>query len=670
VIITLSAILASDTSVLAFLVIPIALAPPLCGMAFALAATAVAELMVLAAGQPAARVLLWGLFGLQGFVSGAVWHLEADLLGLTWSRGREAERLARELQGKQGELNRALRALDLSYQLLEKTNQELAAAQREAVFLRELRSRFATNLSHELRTPLNIVLGLTELMYHNPHIYGLREWSSELLQDLAQLQRAARYLLQLVDDVVDLARVDALAMPLKREWVAIGDVIRDALESVATLAKSKGLEVRMHVHDGIPLVLVDPLRIKQVLFNLLSNAVRFTEKGEVVVSARHAGDCAEVSVSDTGRGMSPVELERVFDEFYQVGRPKDGPDAGKGLGLAIAKRFVQLHGGRIWAQSEVGKGSVFSFTIPCTPVSVGRLRDPDAAPAISKQKPVVLVLGHDDSVVPYLNRRLEGYEFLHCSDVRELGERPHAVVPAAIIVDADLATNLPQGAPALGAAWPKEAVIISCPLPSTRWIVGDAGFARVLTKPVLPDELLAVLDEVLGQERGNARLLVVDDDRGFVQLVRRALQVGNRAYPVEAAYTGEDALRKLRRSTPDCVILDLLLPGISGFDVLRAIRQMRQLRELPVVAITAATPGEDNLRSHGGVFTYVRREGFRPGELIALLERSLQLAAGGRTPVHTDSVPEGTQSARLACAGRLKRQAPWQEPDHPLPSRL
>jgi len=568
------------------------------------------------------------LFAVTGVSTWAAFQPQYSLLFLAWGRGAAAAKLTEQLRDERGELNRTIKALDLSYQLLEKTNRELALAQREADALRDLRNRFATNLSHELRTPLNIVLGFANLIYRNPHLYGFEQWEDVLLRDLAQIQRNARYLSQLVDDVLDLARIDALAMPLRRELTAARQVVEEAVEAVSTLAASKALVLVVDCDPALPELFVDALRIRQVLFNLLSNAVRFTEHGSIRVEVRGSDSEVCFVVRDSGRGIPPDELSTIFDEFHQIGRPKTEPDAGKGLGLAIARQFVQLHGGRIWAESVIGSGSVFTFTIPFAGARASRLRISSPLPIPRRRKaPTVLVLSRDDSAALYLGRRLEGYDFVPCLAPDTMGAALEEVHPAAVLLDATTGIGVEEVRAALDGRW-SDLPLLSCPLPNMGWVSGDGDFRLVLTKPVSAEKLLSALAEVLPDDGPDLSVLVVDDDRGFVQLVARTLQASGRGYRWDTAYSGEEALRKARRTPPACVLLDLMLPDMSGFDTLAAIRAQPGLAATPAIAVTAATPGEDQLASEGASFGLERGGPFRPGELVALLSSVLGLVSG------------------------------------------
>ncbi len=355
------------------------------------------------------------------------------LLASAWRQTLESTALTTELREQRGKLNRTIKDLDASYQLLQDTNRELAVARREAEVLRDLRNRFATNLSHELRTPLNIIVGFSDLVYRKPQLYGYSSWNEALRRDLAEIQRSAGYLSDLVDDVVDLARVDALMMPVRREWCDLEATISSVVDTVRSLARDKDLALETAYPPCIPSIYVDCVRIRQVVFNLVTNAIRFTDKGAVRISVEVVDPEVMVSVEDSGRGIPEAELATIFDEFYQVGRSRTDPDTGKGLGLAIARRFVQLHGGRIWVESQVGKGSRFTFSLPLeergSPAT--RLGATTAVPR-RRSRPAVALLDGDGSATAYLSRRLPEYELIRIADPEELPGRTENEVLAVV----------------------------------------------------------------------------------------------------------------------------------------------------------------------------------------------------------------------------------------------
>ncbi|MHB0877594.1 MAG: ATP-binding response regulator [Anaerolineae bacterium] len=538
------------------------------------------------------------------------------VLAWSWQRSADATYLAGQLQDRQGELNRALAALRLAYQLLERTNRELALARQEAEEARRLKEQFVANVSHELRTPLNIVLGFAEVMHRTPEVYGLPTWPQDLRLDIAEVWHSAQYISELVDDILELARLDALQMPVTREFTQLGDLIRETCALAGRLLRDKPTVLDVDVPDGLPAVPVDRTRIRQVLVNLLTNAIRFTDCGRIAVTAQRRGEDIVVSVADTGIGIPPHEVEIVFDEFRQVdGRPERG---GKGLGLAIAKRFVQLHGGRIWAESEEGVGSTFYFSLPLHEKSVSRLRGTLGMPHGPTEAPKLVVLRDDEAAEApaYLARHLEGYQVLTAerqADLQALvaGEHPAAVVVSRSVGDcaswaAAVADSLPAGVPVIG-----------LPL-STPHLEPDSDlFDAVLSKPVTREALLGAI----GRLAAGQSVLVVDDDRGFVQLVRRLLSLPGDAYSLQWAYDGEEALAKLRTLTPDVILLDIVMAPMDGVSLAKAIRKQDRLRQVPLIAVTATAAAGEQARAQQ--FCLVKHSGLRDPELVALLMAAL-----------------------------------------------
>jgi signal transduction histidine kinase/CheY-like chemotaxis protein len=628
----------SPPTVWIFLSLPVIMSGGLFSPAVAPATGAIAGILAYTLNPvPDTRLAYAALPFLSGLSTWAAYHPTYRSLCWSLKRSLEATALAEQLRDQRGKLNRTIKALEDSYQLLEKTNRELLLARQEADMLRDLRSRFATNISHELRTPLNIILGFSHLICTKPQLYGYEKWSGALLRDLAEIRRNCGYLSQLVDDIVDLARVDALAMPLRRELCHLRPVVEEAVETASSLAHNKNVTISVSCPDDIPPVLIDPVRIRQVLFNLLTNAIRHTEAGSITVAVHLEQSEVVVSVKDTGCGIPKEELATIFNEFYQVGRPKSGVDSGKGLGLAIAKRFVQLHGGRIWAESELGRGSTFSFSLPLShrSISLARQATPFPLPKL-RSKPLVLVVGGDGMATSYLRRRMEEFEFIPLESPENLSEILRTRALAGVILGMQNGAEQQDLRQQLLEQLPEAAALIECPLPNAGWLSGEERFTAVLTKPVTQESLLATLERVAPGRR-RCRVLIADDDRGFVQLVRRMLESSeNQTYQVITAYSGREALRQIRRTGPDAVLLDLLMPDMSGFEVLLELRREPHLRELPVIAVTAATPGEDQMSEQGAHFRLTRKGAFRPGELLRLITTALD-PSGGLTIVQPES---------------------------------
>ena len=332
--------------------------------------------------------LLWSLSGTPAFaflspdlafqvgcaavlVVACAWVLERNMIVAVdwWLHSYEqALRNADEARNHRAQLVTALKQLDIAYYRLERANASLELAWKAAEAAEHSKSEFVTNISHELRTPLNLIVGFSEMIVTSPESYGV-SLPAAYRGDLNEIYRSAQHLLKLADDVIDLARVGSGRMALAREPLDLEQVIQDACDIIRGYVAAKGLFLRIDIRPGLPILEIDRLRIRQVLLNLLTNAARFTTRGGITVGASAATGLVQVSVSDTGQGILPDDLPKVFDEFYHV--DGDAPwnrqlagFGGAGLGLPISKRLVELHGGQMGVESTSGTGTSFWFTLP------------------------------------------------------------------------------------------------------------------------------------------------------------------------------------------------------------------------------------------------------------------------------------------------------------------
>jgi signal transduction histidine kinase/CheY-like chemotaxis protein len=562
---------------------------------------------------------------------------------LSWALSSQARawETASEARQRREQLRSTVDSLRTTHELLERSTRELDLSRREAESAKQLKVEFAANISHELRTPLNIILGFTEIMSRSPEVYGDMQWPPLLRRDVLEIRRNARYLSEFVDDILDLARMDALRMPIHREATHIGQVIHEAVDIVQRLLENRPVQLLLDVPEHLPEVQIDRTRIRQVLINLLTNACRFTEQGHITVRAVEQDEAVQVSVADTGAGIPSDKLEHIFDEFSQAGLWKRPEGSGKGLGLAIAKQLVALHWGRIWVESALEQGSTFSFTLPLAEGEALRLiRSGERRPPVSRELPQLVMLDEDELSTTYLRRHLDGYDIrqaAHAGEARALVERLH---PQAVLVNLpphsglgrDLldALALPPGVPAIG-----------CSLPSRAWLLKDERFAACLIKPVSSAELMRLVQRLAPA----GDVLVVDDDRGFVQFVERSFQARGWGERLQRAYDGQAALAKMRQAPPALALLDLILPEMDGFQVAEAMRSDESLMRVPVVLVSGANLGEDALAMEGDVFMLTKGGGFRGSELPNLLKSALASIRADYVSGR-DSLAEPAQTAR------------------------
>ena len=506
---------------------------------------------------------------------------------------QRADRLLEVVRDRQGELSRALKSVELANIIQRRTQRELAEARRQAEEARRLKEQFAANISHELRTPLNLILGFSELMYLSPEIYGNVLWPPTLRRDVYQIYRASRHLLEMIDDVLDLSRFEMVGFTLNKEPTAIEPLLRGAIEIAQDLFRGRPIRLDVEIEPDLPMLEVDRTRIRQVLLNLLNNAQRFTEAGEVCVTARRIGDEVVISVSDTGPGIPADQLARIFDEFYQVDRSLRRAHEGAGLGLAICKRFVEAHDGHIWAESEVGRGSTFSFALPIPdqylPVSRLHIERP-VETTWPQGRPRVLVVDPDPAVATLIRRHIEEYDVIQVDRMEQVAGEGLLHHPRAII------RNAPPGTSRAPTETSLPAPVIECSLPSRQWVANELAVTACLTKPITAQQLLAEVEKLGGVHR----ILIVDDDRGLCQLIERMLEASGRGFETRHAFDGMEGLLAMRAWRPDLVLLDLAMPGMDGFQVLEEMRHDPALLGIPVALLTVASYAEDVLAQRGG----------------------------------------------------------------------
>jgi len=509
----------------------------------------------------------------------ALENLAISALG-GWAKGRAA---LIELRERRAELYRVLRSLEEATYRIERMNNELLVARYEADNARAFKTRFVATVSHEMRGPLNLILGFSRMIALYPEHYG-EALPDDYRADIDAIFRNSQHLANLVDDVLDLSQIDAQRLPLLKQFIHLNhDVIQDAIESVRPLAKRKDLYLNQDLCGDAPLVWADPLRMRQVMLNLVTNAVRFTERGGITVRSWLEDHSLYVSVADTGPGIDAEAMPDLFKEFSQVLRHQTREGSGTGLGLSICKELVELHGGRIWVESQVGVGTTVYFTVPCTgaaqtPGRLERLSGPRPGRA---QYPTCLVLHDDPNLVRMLARGFEKHRVVGLTDEARLLATVEELHPKAVISDSQRAQRIE----ALLNQRPYSVPLISFSAPSRSDREVPNGIVAYVTKPFAFETLTAIMKQI--ETNGETVVLLVDDEPDAVRLLEQALMLIPRQYRILRAYSGQQALDAMQSTVPDAVFLDLLMPKMGGEQVIAAMRQSERLHEVPVVVVSA-----------------------------------------------------------------------------------
>ncbi len=545
---------------------------------------------------------------------------------LAWTLNGYREAHKNELLARESKANLALalKSLDNALAKLRRANERLSQVTLEAEEARHVKQQFAQTISHELRTPLNLIVGFAETMIKSPEYYG-GPLPPSYLRDLSVVYRNACHLQNLVNDVLDLARLEAAYLTLHPEPLDIAGLIQDATDVARSLVARRGLALHIDVAPDLPQVVGDAVRLKQVILNLLNNAARFTEQGSITVAARADDSHVIVSVTDTGIGIPAGERAHIFEAFRQLENPMQRRNEGAGLGLAISQQLIQQHGGQIWVESEVGRGSTFSFKLPVKQVDTITPERPldstVAAPARTgaQQKRLILVVTRSPSSAALLSNYLTGYRVLAMSSLEQARLAAQQYVPQVVIVDTATADVDPALVRAQFTADLSVRAVITCPLPGEEPLRQRVAADGYLIKPITRESLWDVLRQF---REDYERVLVVDDDRDFVRLVSRMLTNPVRPYNIMYAYSGSEALEIIKYSPPDIVLLDLNLPDMDGAQVTQAIRADPQFNAMRVVVVTAYSDF-DSGGLLDGVMTIAAGDGLRPQAIVQWLQAIL-----------------------------------------------
>ncbi len=538
------------------------------------------------------------------------------------TKSEELQEQSEELQSQTEELQSQTEELQQTSEELQEQNLELDMQRKEVELANKLKSEFLSNMSHELRTPLNSIMALSRVL-----IIGASDKLNEEENSYLEIvERNGKQLLSLINDILDLSKIEAGKMELTPSKFSLESELRLIKDNLSSLAQEKDIGLNLNINGFIPKVETDLPKLRQVFSNIIGNAIKFTEEGEVNINAFADSEKVYIEVEDSGIGISEDDLQFVFDEFRQVDGSSSKQYEGTGLGLAIVYKLIKILDGDIKAISKYGSGSKFTITFPIEWQSeVYSTETVMVQPIIPKSlKKTILVVDDNPEMVSYISNALEkeGYDTIGTtfgSKVLELAKKhqPYAITLDVIMPDMD-GWEVLQKMKANESTKDIPVIIVSVSDDKeTGFALGAVGYVN---KPIDGKNLISEINKLHDNPK---TIMIVDDNEMDRKRIAEILE--EEKMLTVLAEGGNKCIQLLKRQIPDILVLDLVMPEMDGFQVLNKVRNIPSTKDLPIIIVTAKDlTRNDKIRLHGKVSSIVAKSNAAPQQLYNEIRRILK----------------------------------------------